>query len=451
MAERPFWNDIEGASAAEVRALEDRKLAGQIDYLFANSSFYQRKLGDAGLKPTDIRSVRDLRNVPFTRKSELRESLAEAPPLGHHGIAPICDVVQIQASSGTTGAPSYVGVTHRDLDSWCEMQARTMYAGGILPGDLVMHATSLSKGFVGGVPVFQSFQYMKVCDIPIGAEAGTERLLAVIRDLKPNVLYATPHFAVYLAERVPDVLGMTARELSVRKLSVGGEPGGGIPAVRAKMEELWDADAREILGGTDFGIAYWGECEDKSGMHFTGQGYIVAEIIDPVTEEVLEPEQGVEGELVYSAIDRQASALLRFRSGDRVLVTGTSCPCGRTSYKLRCVGRTDDMLIVKGINVFPSAVQDVVTRFGAEVTGLIKVVVDFDGHTTQDALKIKVECAQGLPVDRLPGLKRDLENSLRDSLVFRPEVTLVPAGTFAKPGQTKVSMIERVQPSGSRA
>lgn len=446
MAEKRFWNEIEGAPQAEVRALEDQKLAKQVDYLLANSAFYGRKLGEAGIAPGQIRTVKDLRHVPFTRKSELRDSLAQCPPLGEHGVTPIDRVVQVQASSGTTGSPSYVGITGHDLQAWCEMQARSMYATGIVPGDVVLHATSLSKGFVGGVPVLQALQYMKVCDIPIGAEAGTERLLVVLRDLRPNVLYATPYFATYLADRVPEILGVEARDLSIRKLCVGGEPGGGIPSVRAKMEDLWNADAREVLGGTDFGIAYWGECADKTGMHFTGQGYLLAEIIEPGTGEVLEPETGVEGELVYSAIDRQASPLLRFRSGDRVLVTGTECTCGRTSYKLRCIGRTDDMLIVKGINVFPSAIQDVITKFEPQVTGMIKVLVDFAGHTTQDALKIKVEYGRDVAEDDLPSLKDALERSLRDSLVFRPEVLLVPPDTFERPSATKVSLMERVAP-----
>src|SRR6266545_4427730 len=390
MAER-FWHEIEGRPWAEVQAIQEARLRRQVAYLEGSSEFYRTKLRAAGVGFDKIRTTADLARVPFTLKTELRDSLAQCPPLGFHLAAPMSRVIQIQASSGTTGNPSYVGLTHHDIRVWCEMGARTFYANGFRPGDVCLHAFSMSKGFVGGLPIVEILQYMGVCDIPVGADAGV-----------------------------------------------------GIPAVRASTEGLWGADVREMLGGTDLGCTYWGECEDKSGMHACAQEFILFEIIDPETGEPLSVETGVKGELVYTAIDREASPLLRFRTGDHVEVLGTSCRCGRTSPKIRCFGRTDDMLIVRGVNVFPSAVKDVVARLEPRTTGAIKVVVDFPGHTTQQPLRVKVEHGSGVATAELPALKAELERRLREALAFRPVVELVPPDTFEKPGVQKVSLIERI-------
>ncbi len=444
MSSRPFWHDIEGAPWQQVTRVQEQKLQKQMEYLWSRSPFYQRKLEQAGLKPGQVKNLSDLQEVPLTLKQELRDSIKECPPLGLHLAADRKDVIQVQASSGTTGSPSYVGVTRRDLWVWDEMGARVFYANGFRPGDFCLHAFSMSKGFVGGVPVLQILQYMGVCDLPIGVDAGTERLLRVLADQRPEALAATPYFGIYLGEQAEHVLGIPAHKLGVRVVSVGGEPGGGIPSVRARLAEVWGAEVREMMGGTDLGCTYWAECEDKSGMHFCAQEFIIAEIIDPESGQVLEVKDGVKGELVYTAIDREASPLLRFRTGDHVVVTGTDCRCGRTGFKVRCFGRTDDMLIVKGINVFPSAIKDVVTTFEPRTTGLMKVMVDFPGHTTQKPLKVKVEYGPGVAAGEVAGLHDELCHKLQALLVFRPEVEMVPPNTLEKPGVQKVALIERV-------
>ena len=440
-----FWHEIEGRPWPEVVAIQEARLRRQLTYLEGASEFYREKLRAAGVAVDAVKTAADLVRVPFTLKTELRESLAACPPLGRHLAAPLAKVIQIQASSGTTGSPSYVGLTHHDIRVWCEMGARVFYANGVRPGDVCLHAFSMSKGFVGGLPVVQILQYMGVCDIPVGADAGVERLLRVLADQRPQVVTGTPYFVIHLAERAPEVLGVEAKTLGVRAISVGGEPGGGIPAVRARAETLWGADVREMLGGTDFGCTYFAECEDKSGMHACAQEFLLFEIIDPETGRPLPVETGVKGELVYTAIDREASPLLRFRTGDHVEVLGTSCRCGRTAPKIRCFGRTDDMLIVRGVNVFPSAIKDVVARLEPRTTGAIKVVVDFPGHTTQQPLKVKVEHGPGVGASELPALEAELERRLREALAFKAEVELVPPDTFEKPGVQKVSLTERIK------
>jgi phenylacetate-CoA ligase len=450
MGDPRFFNEVEGVPWSDVLRLKQEKLVGQLAYVAAHSEFYQRKFTSAGVDPTRIKRLEDVESLPFTEKTELRASLAEAPPLGHHRAAPMAEVVQIQASSGTTGSPAYVGLTRRDQYVWQEMGARCLYAHGIRPGDVTMHGFSVSRGFVGGLPISQIVLHLGAVEIPIGADAGADRLLRVTRDLRPRALLGTPYFALYLAEQAPRLVGEPADALGVRVVSVGGEPGGGIPAVRQKIEGLWRADCRELCGGTDLGVAYWAECERKAGMHETAQEFIYIELIDPDTGAVRPWKEGTTGELVYTALDRQCSPLVRFRTRDHAVVTAEGpCGCGRTAPMIRVFGRTDDMLIVKGINVFPSAIKDVVTGFEPRTTGNLRIVADFPGHTTQRPLRIKVEhgpalSGRGAEIERL---RVEIAERLRGLLNFAPAVEMVAPDTFEKPGVQKVALIVR-EPEG---
>ncbi|MBI1734445.1 MAG: phenylacetate--CoA ligase family protein [Candidatus Rokubacteria bacterium] len=446
MGDPRFFADVEGAAWTDVLRLKQEKLLAQLAYVAARSEFYRRKFAAAGVDVTKVKRLADVETLPFTEKTELRASLAEAPPLGHHRAAPMDRVVQIQASSGTTGSPAYVGLTRHDQYVWQETGARCLYAHGIRPGDLTMHGFSVSRGFVGGLPISQIVLHLGAVEIPIGADAGTDRILRVTKDTRPRALLATPFFALHLGEQAPRLVGEAAEALGVRIVSVGGEPGGGIPVVRQKIESLWSADCRELCGGTDLGVAYWAECERKTGMHETAQEFIYIELIDPDTGAVRPWTEGTTGELVYTALDRECSPLVRFRTRDHAVVTGTGpCACGRTAPTIRVFGRTDDMLIVKGINVFPSAIRDVVTGFEPRTTGNLRVVADFPGHTTQRPLRIKVEhgpalAGRGDDVDRL---RQEIAERLRGLLNFAPAVEMVPPDTFEKPGVHKVALIVR--------
>lgn len=438
------WSEVESLPAAEARRVQDERLREQMGYLVERSDFYREKFRRHGIDPGAVRSVDDLRDLPFTEKQELRDSLAERPPLGSHLAASHDEILQIQASSGTTGSPSYVGLTRSDIGIWCELGARALYANGFRPGDRLLHAFGMSKGFVGGLPVVQIAQYMGIVDIPVGAEAGADRLLRVQADQRPNALIGTPHFVAYLGEQAPAIVGRPASELGVRAISVGGEPGGGLPSVRDRLEHLWGATSREMLGGTDIACTYWGECEVADGMHFLSPDLMVAELIDAVTGDRVEPVAGARGELVYTALRRQASPLLRFRTRDHVVVTATDCACGRTGYKVRCVGRTDDMLIVRGINLFPSAVKDLVAGLRPAATGEMRIRVDFEGHSTQKPLPLVVEFATGLDPGRREELRRTVEERVHSALNVKTVVELVPEGTLKRPDHVKVALVERV-------
>ncbi|MFY9468595.1 MAG: hypothetical protein WAP37_00540, partial [Solirubrobacterales bacterium] len=231
--------------------------------------------------------------------------------------------------------------------------------------------------------------------------------------------------------------------LGVTRLIVGGEPGGGVPAVRERLEDTWGATVREMLGGTDLACTYWGECDAADGMHFLSPDLMVAELIDPDSGDRIDPVEGATGELVYTALRREASPVLRFRTRDHVVVTGTACACGRTGFKIRCVGRTDDMLIVRGINVFPSAVKDLVMTLRPRATGELRIRPDFDGHTTQRPLPVVIEHAAGLDDAGRERLTVEAEARLRGALNIKAIVTLVEEGTLERPGLQKVALIER--------
>jgi phenylacetate-CoA ligase len=234
---------------------------------------------------------------------------------------------------------------------------------------------------------------------------------------------------------------MEPAELGYKKLTVGAEPGGGVPEIRKKLEEDFRARVTEGLGNSDAAPVIFGECPYQQGMHFNAQEYIVCELIDPDTGEVREMRDGAEGELVYTLIDRECSPVVRFRTRDRIIVWTSRCECGRTSFRIRCVGRTDDMLIVLGVNVFPSAIKDVVTSFRPRTTGEILVLLDKPGPNVQPPVRIQVEYTAG--VANLEGLKKEIEGALHDKLLFGPDVDLVPEGSLPR-YEMKAQLIKKL-------
>ena len=201
-----------------------------------------------------------------------------------------------------------------------------------------------------------------------------------------------------------------------------------------------------MMGGTDLGVIYWGECDQQDGMHMICQDHIIVELINPETDEVIPFEKGTTGELVYTAITREASPVVRFKSGDHIIVTDTECGCGRTGPKIRCFGRTDDMLIVRGINVFPSAIQDLVLQLQPLTNGVMRVLADFKGHTTQQNLKVIVERGVDIPEQDDPLLVEKVQQAIKNSLSFKAQVIVVAANSFSKPGVAKVALTLRETP-----
>ncbi|NYD57172.1 phenylacetate-CoA ligase [Nocardioides marinisabuli] len=436
-------DEIETWGLDRLAAHESVLLRKQLSHVVAGSAFYRHKLAAAGVDPASISTVADLRKVPFTEKEELRRSLSERPPLGSHLAVPVTDLAQIQATSGTSGTPSYFGLTEHDLVVWGTAGARGFYAAGVRPGDLVLHGWGMSKGFAGGVPAVRVLQQLGCVVIPIGGEAGAERLLTVAASLRPKVFCTGPNFALHAGHIADEVLGRPASSLGVERLVVGGEPGGGVPAIRSQIEQVWNATSCETLGNSDVVPIVFAECLERDGMHFVGQGLVHIELIDPRTEEGIDFETGASGELVLTALDRLASPLVRFRTRDHLEVLSTSCPCGRTGPRVRCVGRTDDMMIVRGINVWPSAVREVAVTFQPRLTGNLRIVADFDGHSTEQRLRVRVEHRAGLSVDEVVAVESELERRITQVLAFRPRLEMVPPGVIPEAGVNKTGLVER--------
>jgi phenylacetate-CoA ligase len=418
---------IEAAPWADQAAQDDAAYRAQIGYLFAHSPFYRDRLRAAGFP--DAAAVGGMANIaalPFTEKDDLRATRDADHPIGTHLAAPMEDIVRIYSTSGTTGTPSYIPLTQSDLDTWVEISQRSYGASGIRRGERMV--TTYNAGpFVAGVTL-DAFARLGVCHIPVGA-GNTERLMAAVQLLKPTVLGCTPSYALHLAEWAA-ARGIDLAASSVQRILVAGEPGGGEPALRARLEAAWGARVTEAMGIGDISVSLWGECEHQTGMHFSGRGFVHAELIDPATGAPLPMEDGAEGELVYTHLMHRATPLLRFRSRDRVRVATTPCPCGRTAPRVRCIGRTDDMLIVRGVNLFPSAVREVVGSFDKDVSGVISIRPAARGVKQAPPLPVIVELAEGREAS--DALADAIRQRIRDKLIVTTDIRLVPHGTLPR-------------------
>lgn len=281
--------------------------------------------------------------------------------------------------------------------------------------------------FVAGVTL-DAFARLGVCHIPVGA-GNTERLMSAVQLLKPTVLGCTPSYALYLAEWAA-ARGIDTAASTVEKILVAGEPGGGEPTMRARLEEAWGAKVTEAMGIGDISVSLWGECTAQKGMHFSGRGFVHFELIDPNTGTPVAIEDGAEGELVYTHLSQRAAPLLRFRSRDRVRINTSPCACGRTSPRVRCIGRTDDMLIVRGVNLFPTAVREVVGSFGDVVSGVVSIRPTKKGVKQAPPLPILVELAEGFAADE--DLANRIRQRIRDKLVATTDVRLVVWGSLPR-------------------
>lgn len=444
---RYFNEDIETMSADAIISMQLEKLKTQLEYLENNAVFYQRKLADAGASSREIKALADLADIPFTEKQELRQSQDDFPPLGGHAAADLRDVVRVHASSGTTGTPSYVGITKYDRQRWIECIARSYWAQGIRSESVF--AMGMSIGFfVGGLPLSNAIEEIGATFLPIGTGAS-DRLISSISAMGATVLATTPSYAIYLAEYARDKMNVKAADLPVRQVVVGGEPGGGVPEMRARIEREWGAKCTESIGNADVITIHSAECEAQDGCHFMVPDYLLMEIIDPESGQPLSLSNPVvEGEMVFTHLDRQCCPMLRFRTRDHVVIKTTPCACGRTGPRIKCVGRTDDMLIVRGVNVWPSSIKDVVTSFLPNVSGELRIVLVSAGPKVDPPVKLKVERAKNGKSDE--NLARSIEQRLREKLVFSASVDLVPFGSLPRT-EMKSKLIEYTETGQSYA
>jgi phenylacetate-CoA ligase len=313
--------------------------------------------------------------------------------------------------------------------------ARSYAASGVAAGQRVV--TTYNAGPFAAGAALAAFDRIGVCHIPVGT-GDTDRLMLAIQLLGAEAAVLTPSYAAHVVERAAQ-RNVDLRGSSVRRVLVAGEPGGGEPAFRAMLEAGWGARVTEAMGIGDIGVSLWGECEERDGMHLGARDFVHAELIQPDTGAALDMADGVTGELVLTHLQHRAAPLLRFRTRDHVEVRTSPCKCGRTSPRVRCIGRTDDMLIVRGVNVFPSAVREVVSAFAPEVSGHILVKPQVAGTKQEPPLPVTVELARGRAAN--PALAEAIRERLRDVLVVQTRVDLVPWGSLVR-SEYKSQLIE---------
>jgi phenylacetate-CoA ligase len=421
----------------EQLAADDARYRTQLAYLLERSAFYRDKLAAAGFASEQAAGgLADIARLPLTEKQEIRASVTPANPIGAHLCATPDEIVRIYSTSGTTGTPSYIPLTAGDLDNWVAGSARSYSASGVAAGQRIV-STYNAGPFVAGAAL-ASFERLGLCHIPVGL-GNTERLIRAIELLRPEAAVLTPSYAAYLVEWAAE-RGVGLRESSVERVLVAGEPGGGEPALRAQLEAGWGAKVTEAMGIGDIGVSLWGECEEQDGMHLGARGFVHAELIEPGTGDALAMDDGATGELVLTHLHHRAAPLLRFRTRDHVQVRTSPCRCGRTGPRVRCVGRTDDMLIVRGVNVFPSAVREVVSAFAPDVSGHILVKPPAPGVKQEPPLPVRVELARDTTAD--PALAEAIRERLRNTLVVQTRVDLVPWGELAR-SEYKSKLVER--------
>ncbi len=429
--------EIETRPWAEQLVIDDALYRAQLAYLFERSAFYREKLSAAGFADPDAAGgLAEIAQLPLTDKDEIRETCGPGNPIGSHLCVAASEIVRIYSTSGTTGAPSYIPLTAGDLDNWVTASARSYAASGIAAGERIV-STYNAGPFAAGAAL-AALDRIGLCHIPVGT-GNTERLMLAIELLEPDAAVLTPSYAAHLVEWAAE-RGFDLRGSSVERVLVAGEPGGGEPAFRAKLERGWGAAVTEAMGIGDIGVSLWGECEQRDGMHLGARGFVHAELIDPETEAPIEITDGAAGELVLSHLQHRAAPLLRFRTRDHVELRTSPCPCGRTAPRARCIGRTDDMLIVRGINVFPSALREVVSTFAPEVSGQILVKPQAPGPKQDPPLPVDVELGPDATFDR--SLAEAIAQMLREVLVVQTRVELVPWQSLQR-SEYKSKLVER--------
>jgi phenylacetate-CoA ligase len=437
--ERKLWNEaIETLSRDEIRALQLEKLKKQVTYNYQNSPFYQKKFDQVGAKPQDIRSFEDFARIPLMTKDEHREAQEES--IERHGnpyellaCAPREKIVRINSTSGTTGVPTLYTLTQHDVDVVNEMHARKYWRAGIRPGDVMLQALSLSM-FTGGLPLSQGIMHMGACVVPVGIAGGTKRVLDFVRLTSPAAIIATPSFGQYLIEKCPELTGKPACELGLRWFFCAGEPGGGNPAVRTVLAGGFGARVFDHTGG---GHAFHGiSCDEPpeqfSGMHFVSEDHCLLELVDPDTKAPIKLKDGAIGEMVFTFLDWEGGPFMRYALGDMLRIIAQPCSCGMPGIRFKIVGRADDMLIVKGVNVYPEAVKSAILSFFPHVTGLFRILLDAPGPVVKPPLKIRLEYAHGFAEKDLPGLEQKMMTYFRQEVRIAPEFEWVPAETIPR-------------------
>ena len=415
-----YQPEIETASVADIKKIQLERLQEQVKHVYANVPFYRDKMDKAGVKPEDIKELSDIAKLPFNYKQDLRDTY----PYGMFGV-PLKDVVRLHASSGTTGKQVVAGYTEGDLDIWAESVARALTAAGCTSDDIV-HVSYGYGLFTGGLGADGGALKLGAVTVPVSS-GNTKRQVNILKDFGSTILCCTPSYAMHIAE-VMHEMGFTKDDISLKAGVFGAEPW--TNEMRHQIEDMLGIKAYDIYGLTEIigpGVAF--ECAEQTGMHVNEDHFLV-EIIDPDTGEVLG--EDVQGEIVFTCLTRKAFPLLRYRTRDIGVITRQKCSCGRTLIKMtKPRGRTDDMLIIRGVNVFPSQIETVLLEQGYMAN--YQIVVDRVDNF--DTIEVQVEMTNELFSDTVRGIAeraRELTEGLKSMLNINAKVTLLEPNTLPR-------------------
>ena len=417
-----IWN--KAAECADREALEQiqlKKLKGTVARMYQNVEPYRAKMQEKGIMPGDVKTLGDLKNLPFTYKSDLRDYY----PYGMFS-SPLSEIVRIHASSGTTGRPTVVGYTKKDLENWAECIARSLTMAGADKTSVIQVAYGYGL-FTGGLGLHGGAEYLGASVIPISS-GNTQRQILLMKDFKSTILCCTPSYALTLAEAIAHA-GIDPSELSLKAGIFGAEPW--TEGMRDEIERGLGIKAFDIYGLSEImGPGVSCGCEEQNGLHVM-EDYFIPEIIDPNTEEVLP--YGQRGELVFTTIGKEGIPLIRYRTRDICVLMPEQCSCGRTTVRMsRVLGRSDDMLIIKGVNVFPSQIETVIAMF-PELTLNYKILVGREHNV--DTIEVHVELAEGLAIDNIrfvEEMKHRVDHELRNILGIGCNIKFLNAGTLPR-------------------
>ncbi|AEB09679.1 Phenylacetate--CoA ligase [Desulfobacca acetoxidans DSM 11109] len=427
-----FESQYEAMERAEIAQLQLERLQSTLQRVYRNVKFYRKKFDQAGLLPEDFQSLEDLGRLPFTTKEDLSNSY----PYGMFAV-PLREVVRIHSSSGSVGNPMVVGYTCRDLRNWARLAARMLAAAGVTKDDVVQ--ITFNYGLMtGGFGVHYGAEVLGASVIPTGT-GNTFRQVQIMRDYRTTTLVATPSYALVIADKCQEI-GLDPKDLHLRVGFMGGEPWG--EDRRREIEERLLLQAFDLYGLSEaMGPGVAGECEYRQGMHLN-EDHFLPEIIDPVTTAPLQP--GEIGELVITTLSKEAVPLIRFRTGDKCSLTYEPCPCGRTFARLsRILGRTDEVIIVKGVNIFPQRVGQILAALQGEAP-VYQLVVGREGR--QDYLEVRVEVRESIFFDRMVAQRQlinQLSHKLAQSIGVTPRVKLVEPNTIVRIGETSPLVIDQ--------
>ena len=417
-----IWNEyIECMDREQLTNLQSERLSAMIQKIYYNVPFYRKAFQEKGIEPGDIKSVEQLKDLPFTTKQDLRDNY----PFGLFAV-PRSEVVRLHASSGTTGKPTVVGYTRKDIEVWSEVVARTLTAAGAGKHD-VLHIAYGYGLFTGGLGIHYGAEKIGATVIPISG-GNTQRQLQLMQDFGSTVIACTPSYALFLAEAMSDA-GMSADSFKLKAGVFGAEPW--TEEMRREIEDKLKIKAIDIYGLSEvIGPGVASECTHQQGLHVF-EDHFIPEVIDPETLEVLP--YGQMGELVFTCVTKEALPLLRYRTRDLTTLNAEKCSCGRTLIRMqKCLGRSDDMLIIRGVNVFPSQIETVLLEMSETKPHYLLIV---DRVNNLDVLEIWVEVEGQFfsdEIKKLEGLKKKIQHNIESALGISADVKLVEPKTIER-------------------